>query len=219
MTFLTPILVLAFVAAGVALVWRAASRRRSLPCPSWLSWMVDNPLSKGRTTTTLRQLDLAPGLAVLDAGCGPGRLTIPIAAAIGPSGRVVAMDIQPEMLRRAQEKADRASLRNVGFVRAGLGQGTLIPDTFDRAVLITVLGEIPDRIAALREVYAALKPGAFLLVGEVLGDPHYQSVGRIREMAQAVGFEVEPRMGSRLAFAVRLRKPYGAGSGGTSPGA
>ena len=69
-----------------AVVWRLASGRRSIPCPAWLSWMVelDNPFTKtNRAATIVERLDLQPGMAVLDVGCGPGRLTIPIATKVG----------------------------------------------------------------------------------------------------------------------------------------
>jgi ubiquinone/menaquinone biosynthesis C-methylase UbiE len=161
----------------------------------------------------LRQLELTPGLWVLDAGCGPGRLAVPIAEAVGPAGRVFAMDIQQRMLDRARVKADRASVRNIEFLHAPLGAGRLPVGTFDRAVLVTVLGEIPDRLAALGEIFRALKPGGFLLVSEVLGDPHYQSLKEVDRLARAVGFIVSAPSGGRLAYSVRLRKPMEVGRG------
>jgi ubiquinone/menaquinone biosynthesis C-methylase UbiE len=172
--------------------------------------MVDNPLSKGRTNATLAYLQLSPGLQVLDAGCGPGRLTIPIAQAVGPKGNVVAVDIQPDMIRRARDKASQASLSNIEFLNASLGQGSLPSSTFDRAVLVTVLGEIPDREGALREIYASLKQGGFLLVNEVMGDPHYQTVGKVRALAEGVGFTPGPIHGRLLAYYFMLEKSHGA---------
>ena len=70
-----------FVLVWVA--WRLFSRRCSLPCPTWLGWLVekDNPFTKvNRAATIIEHLGLQPGMAVLDAGCGPGRLSIPVAS-------------------------------------------------------------------------------------------------------------------------------------------
>jgi SAM-dependent methyltransferase len=192
--------------AGVWLGWRGFSRRRSLPCPAWLSWMVDNPLSMRRTSSAVSHLQLAPGMNVLDAGCGPGRLSVPIAEAVAPQGKVLAVDVQPDMLRRARAKAARTSLSNIEFLHAALGEGKLPRAQFDRAVLSTVLGEIPDRVAALREIHAALKPGGFLLVNEVVGDPHYQSVAKVKVLAGEAGFRIGMYRGNRLAFSINLEK-------------
>lgn len=58
---------------AVFLIWRLSSRRHSLPCPSWLGWMVemDNPFTRtNRSGEIISHLGLTPGMAVLDAGCG-----------------------------------------------------------------------------------------------------------------------------------------------------
>lgn len=198
---------LIFIIVCVWLIWRTASRRRSIPCPAWLSWMVDNPLSMRRTEATISHMRLTPGMDVLDAGCGPGRLSIPIAETILPGGAVLAVDIQIDMLRRARIKSNKSSLTNIEFLHSAIGEGMLPPGRFDRAVLSTVLGEIPDRLGALREIFRSLKPGGFLLVNEVMGDPHYQSLSRVKELATEVGFLFGEYHGNCLAFSIELVKP------------
>jgi SAM-dependent methyltransferase len=205
--------VIALVAAG----WRLASRRYTLPCPVWLRWFVefDNPFTgTDRADVIVRHLDLQPGMKVLDIGCGPGRLTIPIARQVGPQGEVVAIDLQPGMLRRARQKAQAAGLNNVRFLQAGVGAGAagdgiLQAGRADRALLVTVLGEIPNREAALKEIFNALKPGGILSVSEVIFDPHYQSRGTVVRLAGAVGFREKAFFGNRAAFTLNLEKPGG----------
>jgi len=109
------------------------------------------------------------------------------------------------MLDRAREKARAAGLANVQFVQAG--QGELGHDQFDRAFLVTVLGEIPDRDAALKEIFAALKPGGLLSVTEVALDPHFQTRGSVARRATGVGFREAARHGNRLAFTLMLQRP------------
>lgn len=193
----------------ITVAWRLASRRHTLPCPVWLRWLVelDNPFTKiSRAAVIIDHLDLQPNMVVLDAGCGPGRVTIPAARQVGNQGKVVAVDIQAGMLERAREKAAQANLSNIEFVQAGLGEGKLGYDQFDRALLVTVLGEIPDREAALKEIYAVLKHGGILSVTEIIFDPHYQPRSTVTRLANAVGFQEKQYFGNRMAFTLNFEK-------------
>jgi ubiquinone/menaquinone biosynthesis C-methylase UbiE len=184
-----------------------------------LSWLIelDNPFIKtSRADVIIERLDVAPGMYVLDVGCGPGRLTIPLAKAVGEDGCVVAIDIQAGMLKRAREKAESAKLTNIRFVRAAIGQGTLERDRADRAVLVSVLGEIPDREAALTDIFGGLKPGGILSVTEVMFDPHFQRQATVRQLAEAVGFRQKGLFGNRLAYTMHLEKPRERTQGGSA---
>jgi ubiquinone/menaquinone biosynthesis C-methylase UbiE len=193
----------------VGVTWRLASRRRSLPCPVWLRWFVelDNPFTRtNRAATIIEHLELEADMAVLDVGCGPGRVAVPLAERV-PKGEVVAVDIQEGMLRRAKEKAQNAHVPNIRFVQAGAGEGKLERNHFDRALLVAVLGEIPNQQAALHEVFDALKPGGILSVTELIFDPHFQSRRKVTQLAEAAGFREHRFFGTRLAFTLNLRKP------------
>jgi len=194
----------------IAVTWRFASRRHSLPCPVWLRWLVeiDNPFIRTtRAAVIVDHLELQPGMTVLDVGCGPGRVAVPVAKRVGEQGEVVAVDIQPGMLRRARENAQQANIANIRFVQAGAGEGKLGHNQFDRALLVTVLGEIPDREAALKEIYGALKPGGMLSVTETVFDPHYQNRRTVARLAESVGFRERRFFGNRIAFTLNLAKP------------
>jgi ubiquinone/menaquinone biosynthesis C-methylase UbiE len=194
----------------VSLIWRLVSNRRSLPCPSWLGWMVemDNPFTEtNRASVIIGLLGLQPGMKVLDAGCGPGRLSIPAAQAIGPQGELTALDLQPGMLTRVQEKAQHAGIANIRFAQAGLGDGKLEKDYYDRALLVTVLGEIPNQEAALDEIHAALNAGGILSVTEVIFDPHFQSRKSVRRVAGKAGLREIGTFGKRLAYTMHFEKP------------
>lgn len=191
------------------IVWRLCSRRYVLPCPTWLGWLVelDNPFSKiNRAATIIEHLELKPGMAVLDVGCGPGRITIPVAHKVGPKGNVVAMDIQAGMLHRVQEKVRAANLKNITFLHAGVGEQKLEHNKFDRALLVTVLGEIPNQKAALQEIFDALKPGGILSVTEIIFDPHYQRKNTVQSLAYDVGFQKKNIFTDWCAFTLNLEK-------------
>lgn len=160
--------------------WRYASQQRSLPCPVWMKWMLDPPFAwmSGRTRKTIEYLDVTPGMQVLDAGCGPGRVSIPVAKIVSPTGSLTAMDIQEGMLAEVKKRAEKEGISNIRYLQGGIGEGKLGEEQYDRIVMVTVLGEIPDREGAMKEIYGALKPGGILLIEETIRDPHFQKIGR-----------------------------------------
>ncbi len=192
--------------------WRLGARRHALPCPAWLRWMVelDNPFTRtNRAAEILAHLDLRPGMTVLDVGCGPGRLALPAARAVAPDGAVVALDLQEGMLARARERALAAGIGNIRFVQGDWTRAELDIARFDRALLVTVLGEIPDQAAALQAIHRVLKPGGLLSVTEIVFDPHFQGRSKVARLAAAAGFHERAFFGNRIAYTLHLEKPAG----------
>jgi ubiquinone/menaquinone biosynthesis C-methylase UbiE len=204
------VLLLLALTAGL-LWWRGTGRRRPLPCPSWLAWILDNAFADRLigTQTTLDRIYLRPGQRVLEIGPGPGRLLIPAAQRVLPGGEVVGLDIQAGMIERLKANATKAGVPNLTTVVGDATQPHFPPEHFDVIYLCTVLGEIPDQEAALRECYCALKPGGVLSITEIFPDPHYQSRDKVQRLAEAVGFRQRELHGHRLFFTanfVRVEK-------------
>lgn len=191
----------------ICLVWRYAA----LPCPWWMVPLLENPYFQlvAGADLLMDRAGIGPGMTVLDAGCGPGRLTVPIAKRVGEAGRVVALDRQPRMLRRLQSRLAEHGLASVETILGGLGEGRLPADRFDVALLVTVLGEIPDRAAALREIRASLRAGGVLSVTEVLPDPHYQTLARVRALAAEAGLTEQRLFEGRTGYTLNLVRDRG----------
>ena len=103
------------------------------------------------------RLDLRPGDVVLDVGCGTG-LSFPfIEERLGPSGRIVGIDLSPDMLALARERADAAGWENVTLIESAVEEAE-IPAVAD-AALFHFAGEIMRSRAALANVFANLKAG------------------------------------------------------------
>lgn len=187
------------------------------PCPTSVAAFFDNPVATrlGGTALVIQRAGVTEGMRVLDAGCGPGRLTIPLARAVGTHGSVVALDVQAGMLDRVTANAARAGLSNISTVLSALEGGAPFlrthAGTFDRILLVTVLGEVPDPVGALRALHAALKPNGVLSVTEMVIDPDYVRGARVHEMAEAAGFRVVERWGSPLLATTNLVRKAQAG--------
>ena len=193
---------------GLNLWWRWAARRRSLPCPTWFAAGLESPLMDRLmgSERTLDLMGLRPGQRVLEIGPGPGRLLIPAAHRVLPGGEVAGLDIQPGMIERLKARAARAGITNLMTVLGDAAQPHFAPQTFDLVCLATVLGEIPNRQAALRQAYAVLKPKGVLSITEVFPDPHYQSVATVRRLAEASGFRLRRIHGPWYRFTANFVK-------------
>ena len=210
MSLIYLVLGLAALVVIVALIWRGLSTRTSIPCPSWLGWMVemDNPILRHNSARVIiSHLALTPGMKVLDMGCGPGRLSIPLARAVGESGEVTAFDMQEKMLERVQAKARAEGLQNIRFVQGKAGDGLLGKNRFDRVLLVLVLGEIPEQQTALSEIFESLKPGGLLSITEVIADPHFQRRGKVRELTSSAGFAEQAFFGNAISYTLNFAKP------------
>jgi len=142
------ILVLVIITLAAAWVgWRLFSRRALLPCPAEFAWLVEmeNPLARATNSDhVVRQLALLAGARVIDIGCGPGRVTIPLARAVGPDGEVLALDVQAAMLARVVEKAAKEGIANVRLIESDVRSASIQAGSLDAAVLVMALGEVPE---------------------------------------------------------------------------
>ncbi|MGH2516011.1 MAG: class I SAM-dependent methyltransferase [Ktedonobacterales bacterium] len=167
-------------------------------------WSIAVPVLHRRA---ISRLFLKPGMRVADVGCGPGFVTVPLARRVGSEGEVVAYDVKPRMVSWTASRARKAGLANVRVVAAGAGEGKMERGYFDRAVLITVLGEMTDTRTALAEIFRALKPGGILSITESRPDPHFHSQADVRRLAEAAGFKEHAHFGNSFAFTMNLVRP------------
>jgi ubiquinone/menaquinone biosynthesis C-methylase UbiE len=147
-----------------------------------------------------------PGERVLEIGPGTGYYTLDMAAWVSPGGSVDVLDVQQQMLDHTMRRAAARGLTNV-VPTLGDARRLPYPDaSFDAAFLVTVLGEVPDQDAALRELARVLEPGGRLVVGELFGDPHWVNPASLRRRAEQAALAFERRSGSPLGYFARFRR-------------
>jgi ubiquinone/menaquinone biosynthesis C-methylase UbiE len=187
-------------AAGVALWWR----KNPSACPYSQRFWIEAP-HPFITRERLREiLEPQAGERVLEVGPGTGYYSLDVAGSLGPQGRLDIFDLQQEMLDHTMRRALERGLENVHPAQ-GDARSLPYPDaSFDAAFLVTVLGEIPDQDAALRELRRVLKPSGRLVVGEILFDPHVVIFDRLRERAQNAGLRYERKVGGTLGYFARF---------------
>lgn len=109
------------------------------------------------------RLGLSGGESVLEIGCGAGALTLPLAAAVGEHGRVVAVDISEPMIEVARRRVGERGLRNVALLLGDAQVFGFEPAAFDLATSRMGVMFFADPAAAFRNIGRALKPGGRLV--------------------------------------------------------
>jgi len=189
------------------LVSRLAARfGHSSPCPAALSWIVDNPLRRTYMRPVLDRIGIRPGERVLELGPGPGAFTVGAADRVGPEGHLIAVDIQPKMIARLEQRLQEAGITNVEPHVASAHALPLDDESVDRAFLITVLPEIPDRGRALTQLHRVLRLGGVLSITEEFYDPEYLFLHETVRLVEAAGFRLEERFGNLVVYTANFRK-------------
>ncbi|HEX6447617.1 MAG TPA: class I SAM-dependent methyltransferase [Streptosporangiales bacterium] len=111
--------------------------------------------------------ELAPGMSVLDVGCGAGTITADLAASVAP-GRLTAVDISEDVLAKARAQVAGRGLDNVEFAVADVHALRFPDDSFDAVHAHQVLQHVADPVQALREMRRVCRPGG--VVGARDGD-------------------------------------------------
>jgi ubiquinone/menaquinone biosynthesis C-methylase UbiE len=185
---------------AAALWWR----KNPSACPYGQKFWVEAP-HPIITRERLREvLDPRPGERILEIGPGTGYYTCDMAEGVGPEGTIEIFDIQQEFLDHTMGAAEERGVSNVAPTR---GDATELPyedSSMDGVVLTAVLGEIPDRAAALREVERVLRPGGRLVVGELFGDPHFTTFASLQDQCADAALAFEDRSGNWFGYFARF---------------
>ena len=126
---------------------------------------------------TVERLKLARGATVLDVCCGTGASALPAAQAVGPGGRVIAVDLAEELLKLGRAKAALAGLRNIEFRRGDMTALGFPERSFDAVICVFGIFFVPDMEAQVAELWRMVRAGGQLAIttwGPGIFSPAYE---------------------------------------------
>jgi precorrin-6B methylase 2 len=112
-------------------------------------------------------LGVRDGGSIADIGSGDGFLTIPLASAVGPAGKIFAVDIDDAALGRLKKRIEETGTKNVEIIRGTEADPLLGPASLDGAVILRAYHEFSRHREMLLRIQAALRPGGRLVVADV----------------------------------------------------
>jgi SAM-dependent methyltransferase len=199
------LLLIAFAVLAASYWWR----KNPSACPYGQRFWVEAPhplITRERLRSVLQP---TPGERILEIGPGTGYYTLDMAGWVAPDGAVEIFDLQQEFLDHTMRAAAELGTTNVVPTQ---GDATALPfedDSMDAVVLTAVLGEIPDQDAAMSEIARVLKPDGRLVVGELVGDPHFTAPGALERRGSAAGLRLVERSGPAFGYFARLEPVTG----------
>jgi ubiquinone/menaquinone biosynthesis C-methylase UbiE len=166
-------------------------------CPWWIGYLLASPLRKLRQDP---RAILAPfvreGMVVLEPGPGMGFFTLELARLVGPTGRVIAVDVQPRMLAALRRRARRRQLQDRIETRLAKDDDMPVADLTGRvdfALAFAMVHEVPDAGRFFAAAARTLRPGAPLLLAEPRGHVKEPAFAATLETAALAGLGLESR--------------------------
>ena len=149
------------------------------------SWL-DRPEreSEENPEALLDALGNLKGMTVADIGAGSGYFSFRLAERVGAEGRVLAVDIQDEMLQIIRRRSARRKIENVEPVRGTVQDPGLSPESVDLALLVDVYHEFSHPWEMIRGIHRALKPGGRLVLVEYRAEDPAVPILRLHKMSQ-----------------------------------
>ncbi len=176
-------------------------------CPWWFAYTFDNPLrplfhdSEKMFSPYVRE-----GMSVADIGCGLGYFSLGLARMVKKSGKVFAIDIQQQMLKKLRKRAERSGLSEIIHSHLCRDDSMNIDEPLDFALAFWMIHETPNPEALFKQLHNALKPSGTLFITEPLFHVSKKEFQHELEMALNVGFTIQDKPQIRWSSAVVLKK-------------
>lgn len=162
-------------------------------------WLIrDTREQEERPSEVIKQLDLKPGMVVCDMGCGNGFYSLTMAKLVAPEGKVLAVDIQPEMLHLLELRAKDEGVTNIEPVLSTIIDPKLPKESVDLLLMVDVYHEFSHPQLMLERIRESLKPDGLIALLEYREEDrtvpikplHKMSKRQIMKEYKANGFQL-----------------------------
>jgi ubiquinone/menaquinone biosynthesis C-methylase UbiE len=179
-------------------------------CPWWLCFTFDNFLRRlFQNPSKIVSLYVKEGWTVLDVGPGMGYFTIPLAKLVGPSGKVIAADMQKHMLDAIHRRAIRAGVQDRILLQQSTADDIGVAGPVDFGLAFWMVHEVGDRPRFIRQIASTLKPGGTLLIVEPQLHVSQVNFTATLDLASEAGLQVIDRPKIFISNSALLKKAAG----------
>ena len=176
-------------------------------CPPWCCFTFDNIFRRLlQNPNRILRPYIKPGWTVLDVGPGMGYFTIPLARLVGDKGKVIAADIQHQMLDSLDHRAFKAGVQERIKLRLTKTDSIGLSESIDFCLAFWMVHEVPDRGRFLGEIASKLKPDGLMLIAEPRIHVSKEHFAKTLEIAKSAGLAVTDTPKIFLSHTAMLKK-------------
>ncbi|MFX0077579.1 MAG: methyltransferase domain-containing protein [Candidatus Hermodarchaeota archaeon] len=193
----------------IFVIARIIRKIHKFPIPAFFTRLIDNAWRRRfiqKPEKVANNLNLKPGMILIDVGPGKGSYTKAVAEKLLPNGKVYAIDIQENVIKKLKQKVDEEKIPNIIPKIEDVHNLSFESESVDRILAIACLPEIPNPVLALEEFKRILKPGGIVSLCELLMDPDYPLRKTEKKWASKAGLEFLEGFGNFFVYQLNFIK-------------
>lgn len=176
--------------------------------PSFLSFVLDNPIRAFFTDrkNLIEKTGIREGMTILEVGCGNGFFTPYLSKAVGKDGKIIAIDLQKEMIEKLRGKIKREGLNHMETIIGDIGEINLLQTSIDFIFIYYCYHELEDKNGAVKKFKDVLKEQGSLFIAEPKFEVKLKRKEKMKKLLQSEGFILSEEWASLFSYYLRFKK-------------
>ncbi len=203
------LIILICILLWIFVIVRIIRKIHKFPIPAFFTRLIDNAWRRKfiqKPESIANNMNLKPGMIVVEVGPGKGNYTKAVAEKLLPNGKVYAIDIQENVINKLTKKVEEEKITNILPKIDDVHNLSFENESVDRIFAIACLPEIPDPVHALKEFKRVLKPGGIVSLCELFIDPDYPLRKTEKKWASKAGLEFLEEFGNFFVYQLNFIK-------------